>query len=184
MSDSERYFLDQMETFDLRRLCRERKESFYAWIRAMTPELDNEEGTGPGSFEEWLREHETIPDDITYVFYDRATGWLLGTASIIARDRDVAAEPGGWMLGGVNVVRECRQRGIGGCIMQHMDACFQRRADEAGRPVPITLYTAYEPAICIYRRFGYEPTGERTASHIPTEESLGFYRKVYLPEQR
>ena len=117
-SPQRKFPLEQLAHQELRALRSDLKEAFYRWVRTLTPETDNEQGTGPGSFEEWLHYHEEISSDTTYVFYDRETQSLLGTASLVKQDREVKAEPEGWVLGGVNVVGQLRRQGIGTAIMR------------------------------------------------------------------
>jgi GNAT superfamily N-acetyltransferase len=136
----------------LRELPRDDKHAFYAWVEAMTPEADHEDGPG---FAAWLREHEATPGDTTWVFADGATGDLLGTASLVKRDRDADAEPGGWVIGGVNVARERRGQGVGRVIMRFLEGELQRRSAEVGHAVPVKLVAAYPPAIHLYESFGF-----------------------------
>jgi GNAT superfamily N-acetyltransferase len=145
--------IEHMIAAPLRDLPPDRKRAFYAWIEAMTREADNEDGPG---FADWLRDHEAHDGDETWVFTDRDTGDMLGTASLVKRDHDTEADVGGWVLGGVNVVRERRREGIGRKMMRFLEAELLHRAREAGRPVPVKLVANYAPAIRLYEAFGFK----------------------------
>ncbi|HZP82471.1 MAG TPA: GNAT family N-acetyltransferase [Chthonomonadaceae bacterium] len=165
---------ERLHICTLRALPPEQKAAFYAWIESLTPEADNEQGVGPDGFAAWLRLHEPIPGDTTYVFTDRETGALLGTASLVKRDRETEAEPGGWVIGGVNVVGARRQQGIGTAIMRFLEAALQHQAEAENRAIPVKLVATYAPAIRLYERFGF--------TKVPG--SRDEYAKTYLPEMR
>ncbi len=128
--------------------------AFFAWIEGMTAGQDREDGP---AFAAWLREHAAIPGDATWVFYDRATGALLGTASLIRRDRTLLAPVDGWVLGGVNVVAAARGQGVGAAIMRWIDGEVRRRAAAQGRPVRVLLQAENPVAVRLYAGFGYRP---------------------------
>jgi GNAT superfamily N-acetyltransferase len=150
---------DHLAVCPLRDLPPDRKRAFYAWIEAMTRESDNEDGPG---FAAWMRHHEAVAGDTTWVFTDGNTGDLLGTASLVKRDHGTEADEGGWVLGGVNVVGDRRHQGIGSAIMRFVEAELVCRAREAGRPVPVKLKATYAPAIRLYEAFGYRRAAEST----------------------
>lgn len=152
----------------LRDLPPDHRQAFYQWIETLTTVEDNEDGAG---FAGWLRHHETVCGDVTWVFRDATSDALLGTASLVTHDRDTAADPGGWVLGGVNVVRDRRGSGIGAAIMGFIDAEVMRRARAVGHPVSVKLMANYPPAIRLYERFGFQ--------RVPACKDL--FMRTYLP---
>ncbi len=94
------------------------RTAFFAWIEGMTIERDWEDGP---AFAAWLRDHSTTLGDATWIFYDATSGALLGTASLVRRDRTLLAPVGGWVLGGVNVVAAARGQGVGKAILRWID---------------------------------------------------------------
>ena len=143
--------------------------AFFAWIEGMSAGQDREDGP---AFAAWLREHGAIPGDATWVFYDAASGALLGTASLIRRDRTLLAPVGGWVLGGVNVVAAARGQGVGAAIMRWIDGELRRRAAAQGRPVRVLLQADNPVAVHLYAGFGYRPV----------EGISGVYAANYAPE--
>lgn len=154
---------------ELSLLSPESKSSFYGWIVTLTMESDNEDGPGPDGFAEWLRHHETVPGDVTYVFYDGPC--LLGTASLVKLDRDVAAPEHGWVIAGVNVVREHRGRGLGQAFMRCLEDELYRRARTQGWPLLVLINPKDERAIRLYTKFGCQQD--------PKNPKL--YQKTYTP---
>ena len=143
--------------------------AFFAWIEGMTIERDWEDGP---AFAAWLRDHSTTLGDATWIFYDATSGALLGTASLVRRDRTLLAPVGGWVLGGVNVVAAARGQGVGKAILRWIDGEARRRARAQGRPVRVLLQADNPVAVRLYASFGYRPlTG------IP-----GVYAAEYAPE--
>jgi len=128
--------------------------AFFAWIEGMTVGQDREDGP---AFVAWLREHAAIPGDATWVFYDRTSSALLGTASLIRRDRTLLAPVDGWVLGGVNVVAAARGQGVGAAIMRWIDSELLRRAAAQDRPVRVLLQADNPVAVRLYAGFGYRP---------------------------
>ncbi len=127
---------------------------FFAWAEGMTVERDWEDGP---SFAAWLREHSAIPGDTVWAYYDATAGALLGTASLIRRDRTLLAPIGGWVLGGVNVVAAARGQGVGKAIMRWIDGEMRRRAAAQGQPVRVLLQADNPIAVRLYTSFGYRP---------------------------
>ena len=144
------------------------RTAFFAWIEGMTIERDWEDGP---AFAAWLREHTAIPDDVCWVFFDALSGALLGTASLVRRDRTLLAPVGGWVLGGVNVVAAARGQGVGKAILRWIDGDVRRRAAAQGKPVRVLLQADNPVAVCLYTSFGYRPL-----AGIP-----GVYAGEYLP---
>ena len=128
--------------------------AFFAWIEGMTVERDWEDGP---AFAAWLREHAVILGDGSWVFFDALSGALLGTASLIRRDRTLLAPVGGWVLGGVNVVAAARGQGVGKAILRWIDGEARRRARAQGRPVRVLLQADNPVAVRLYAGFGYRP---------------------------
>jgi GNAT superfamily N-acetyltransferase len=130
----------------------EEADRFFAWIETLTPELDNEDSEG---FAFWLRAHAATAGDDTFVYSEPESGALVGTASLVARDRGLAAEAGGVVVAGVNVVRERRGRGFGDGIMAHLLQEVRSRAEVEARSITVTLRANYPPAIRLYSKHGF-----------------------------
>jgi hypothetical protein len=120
-------------------LTTEEKGDFYSWVDSFTPELDNEiGGDDPESMLNWLKQHEAIPNDTTFVFYlasEEGGDRLLGTLSLVQQDRDWCSPLGGWILGGFNVRRELRGCGYGNKIMKRVKQELTARAFREGRAI-------------------------------------------------
>jgi RimJ/RimL family protein N-acetyltransferase len=127
----------------LRDLPIDQKQAFFDWVSSFTPELDNEVGgDDPESMLNWLKLHETIPTDTTFVFYiDARDGGeqLLGTVSIVKQDRDWHAPENGYVLGGFNVRRELRGGGYGGKIMARLMQEMTEQATQEARAIGMFL---------------------------------------------
>ena len=141
---------------------------FYTWIEGMTVADDREDGQ---SFSEWLHLHETRPDDKIWVFYDPSTDVLIGTASLVDEDRDLLAPIGGWVIGGVNVIRNLRGRGFGSAIMTWLESELKQRTRKKSNPVQVLLKADNPIAIHLYQTFGF--------TNIPGKVDV--YGKVYHP---
>jgi GNAT superfamily N-acetyltransferase len=129
----------------------DRLADFYTWIEGMTLDQDREDGA---DFAAWLRAHARTPGDCVWAFYN-AAGDLLGAASLVKQDRELLAPPGGWVIAGVNVVRQRRGQGFGRAIMAWLEDELTRRAAERGRPVPVRLQTDNPIAVRLYTSLGF-----------------------------
>ncbi len=129
------------------------RAAFFAWIEGMTAARDWEDGP---AFAAWLREHAATPGDATWVFYDAASGALVGTASLVRRDRTLLAPVGGWVLGGVNVVAGARGQGVGAAIMRWIDGELHQRAAQ-GQPLGVLLQADNPVAVRLYATYGFRP---------------------------
>ena len=151
-------------------LTADERAAFFAWIEGMTVEGDWEDGP---AFAGWLREHAATPGDVTWVFYERESGALAGTASLIRCDRTLLAPVDGWVLGGVNVVAASRGQGTGSAIMRWIDGELRQRARRQGRPLRVLLQASNPMAIRLYERLGY----------CAVDGDVGIYTAVYVPEE-
>ena len=125
--------------------------AFYAWIEGMTFALDRENGP---DFAAWLRLHERTPGDTVWAFYN-AAGELLGTASLVNQDRELLAPAGGWVVAGVNVMRERRGQGTGRAIMGWIEAELTRRVLSLSQPLRVRLKADNPVAVRLYVSLGF-----------------------------
>lgn len=84
---------------------------------------------------------------------------LVGVASLVKDDYGRKPPEGGWILGGVNVRREWRGRGIGRAMVSDVVEEVQRMAVESLRVIPVLLY-AVDAALVesLYQKLGWQPT--------------------------
>lgn len=137
----------------------------------MTITDDREDGK---SFSDWLLLHETHPNEIIWVFYDSKTIDPVGTASFVEQDRELLAPIDGLVIGGVNVLRKLRGKGIGTGIMNWLERQIYQIVCEKNHPIQVLLKADNPIAIHLYQNFGF--------TIVPGRDHV--YEKVYYPGNR
>jgi GNAT superfamily N-acetyltransferase len=141
-----------MKAVTLTSLSDQQRDEYFAWIGSLNERDDNEETV---SFGDWLKLHCQQEGDTVFVFYDQQDQ-LLGTISVVTEDRDFLAKSysARFALGGFQVCRAQRGRGIGWSIVQHVDQYLQQRACDDGS-FNVCLHTSNPASYRLWERAGY-----------------------------
>ena len=143
------------------------QEELWSWIATLTEKEDNEDGK---MFRAWLELHSKDPADSVYVFFtslksgasDSTTQQeetIVGVASLVKDDYGRIAPEGGWILGGVNVRREWRGKGVGSAIVKAIIEEVKLRVLREKRDIPIKLISVNGALINkLYAPHGWIPT--------------------------
>lgn len=152
----------------IQQLTQSERRLFYSWIEGMTVADDREDGR---SFAEWLRFHESDPNETIWVFFESNAGKLVGTASLVNQDRDLHAPNDGLVIGGVNVFRELRGQGFGKAIMLWLEKEIDQITCRKNYPIRVLLKADNPIAIDLYQSFGF--------TIMPGKVDV--YEKTYFP---
>ncbi len=150
----------------------------------MTLEFDNEDGPG---FWSWIVEHYNVDASIqnplldTYFFLRTADAKLVATISLVQDDRDIGKRygiPGIWM-GGANVKREERDRGLMRDAFGYLDAYVQSVVDSCEVEVPVNLFTTTPSILHLASAYQFQSKGRLAVEYFGIEEER--FEKVYRP---
>lgn len=163
------------------------KQEFESWVRALTIELDNEQGDGPEGAWEWVLENDRHIEKEgpygTFIFHERENGRLVATATLTKDDRNVARDHnlsclGLW--GFFNVHWQFRGRGLGTAIARYMDGHVQNYVESTGQKADIYLFTKEPAAIRIYEQLGFaQQNTEIKLDCFPSSQRL--FLKRFFP---
>jgi RimJ/RimL family protein N-acetyltransferase len=155
-----------------------------AWIMSMTMKEDNEDGA---DFWDWIVSHYhwnlvaagRLLD--TYLFCDVNAGNLIATVSLVNDDRGVGRRYGisGIWMGGANVRKELRNRGVMTAALGQLHRFIQTDIDATGCEVAVNMFTGMPAAETIATKAGYSFERELEIEHFQTKER--WYRKTFLP---
>lgn len=167
------------------------RSQFEKWVRSLTVADDNESGDDPitGAWS-WV-EHNNArfasnEPYATFIFLEKSSKNLVGTASFVKDDRDVGrllhltdSPHYLGMLGFFQVHRSFRKRGIGRVIASFLDQEVQHYVDHQGSPGDVYLFSTVPHAMDISRRLGFEAQGEVHLAVFNCVETL--FKKTYFP---
>jgi hypothetical protein len=158
-----------------------------AWIESITMQDDNEDGP---DFWRWIVSHydRNIPVAgnllDTYFFCGVKDGGVIATASLVHDDRDVGKKYGieGIWMGGANVRRDLRNRGVMSAGFGQLHVVIQTLVDASGAELAVNLFSGTPAAERIATKAGYLPQRELEIEHFQTHER--WYRRTFTPRAR
>ena len=179
---------------ELRELRKGEREELWSWIATLTEKEDNEDGK---MFRDWLELHSKDPADSVYVFFTARTSsasdsttqhaytttqeeTIVGVASLVKDDYGRIAPEGGWILGGVNVRREWRGKGVGSAIVKAIIEEVKLRVRREKLDIPIKLISVNGALIHkLYAPHGWIPTtDEWPEEDIPCLQVFSYKQEI------
>ena len=166
------------------------------WIAQLDPERDQgERSYGPRSSRAWFyRNNFDIEPDShlgTHFGVDRESRLVVVMATLVVDDRGIRKKydvPGEKMWGFVMTHHDHRRKGHGTAICTYIDQRTQSRVNDTGIAETDALFTAYPPAVTIYKRLGFQFVHKvviddpgLTGGGDPITEDL--YLKDYTPKR-
>jgi hypothetical protein len=158
-----------------------------AWIESMTMEEDHE--VGP-DFWNWIVDHYNwnlvaagkLLD--TYFFCDVMEGDVVATVSLVHDDRDVGRTYGieGIWIGGANVRKELRNRGVMSAGLAQLHLLIQAVVDASKTELIINMFSTIPSAEKIARKSGYLLQRDIDVKHFRIRER--WYRRKFVPSGR
>lgn len=170
---------NQLSIISLRGL-KNKKSPLYSqtmnWVKSMEEERDGENGN---DFCKWIETNldNKLPFD-TYVLVQNQD-LVLGTASIVPDDQCVGKQlniTGIW-LGGVNIHRNYRGKGLGNVLVDFVDQNMKKLVEADKKSYVLNLFSRNPIAILMYKKRGFRKLENLVVNHAGHENEV--YSKGY-----